>query len=208
MTACLNTPTKLNGATYQYQTHLTANGTAQSSVVSLDGAVITVRSTVGGSKTRSLAGFAGAVPTANTITSATLKVAHDESSGVAGQVVLPPGGAAACTAIPVPAHASTTTDTIDVTSCLNTPAKVNGVALQYAVNPPGGANANANLDGATLTVVHQPAPGRAPVLGAATNRYAANDPDPAKRNESKPACDEKVSMRFMITTPPMMMPTT
>ena len=184
-TACLNTPAKVNGATYQYLVNLTPNGSSQAGTAAVDGVEIAVTTTNGTTKTLSLSSFGAALPAAATnISSVTIDVADTESAGTNPRLVVTAGGGGSQT-YPLAVRETLGTDTIDVTGLLNTAAKVNGAGVQFLADPPLGASGTATLDGVHLNASYRPPPGRAPVLGSnATSSTVANPV------ESPPACDE------------------
>ena len=131
-------------------------------------------------RTLTLSGFAtsptSTIPSDATINSVSLKVAHRESknriTGITARVT--PGGASACNAQTVPGNVSSTTldtDTLDVTSCLNTPAKITGgPSVAYAVTYACSASTSscnqsttAYLDGVQLDVTYTPAAPASPL---------------------------------------------
>ena len=109
---------------------------------------------------------ASTIPTGSTINTVTLKVADRESSsritGITATVT--PSGASACTAQTVSPNVSAsalTTATFDMSSCLNTAAKINGGAsvlysVTYACSSSCSSTTTAFLDGATLDVTYTP----------------------------------------------------
>jgi hypothetical protein len=105
----------------------------------------------------------GQIPANGTITAATLRVAHSESSTsrITGRTVtVTPGGASACTALSVNGSTSLATQTFDAlaSGCLNTPAKINGFSAQYsttyACSSGCSGNTTSNLDGIELDVTY------------------------------------------------------
>jgi hypothetical protein len=153
---CLNTPARINGATFAYQVHLTSTGAPQSASVAEDGIRMFVVSTDTATHTLALSNLSNPASTTagNTVSSAVLSFAHQEvGSNMNPTLVITPGGAAACAAIPLTARATLTTDTLDVTSCLNTPAKLNGASIAYQVHFTDNGTAlsgTASVDGAQI----------------------------------------------------------
>ncbi len=133
---CLNTAAKVNGATVQYLVNLTANGSAQSGVATLDGARLDVTATDTTTRTLTLSNPAPTVPAGSTFDTVSMTIAHQETvSGANPRLVITPGGGSACTAVALTTRTSLTTDTVAIPSgCLNTAAKVNGATFQYQVN--------------------------------------------------------------------------
>jgi hypothetical protein len=112
---------------------------------------------------------ANQIPAGSTINTVTLQVRHSESStsstsGVtAGYSVTPAGAATACTGLPaLTTNTSMHTDSVNVTSCLNTPDKLNGlptnngVGVTFSVNRLGSTSRTASLDGMQLLVTYTP----------------------------------------------------
>jgi hypothetical protein len=102
---------------------------------------------------------AAAVPNNATITAATLRVAHSEGAKITSRTAtITPGGASACGANTVTASTSLTTQSFDVLSCLNTPAKVNGMKLDYTAKyvctSSCGTATLAALDGAQIDITY------------------------------------------------------
>jgi Tfp pilus assembly protein PilX len=128
---------------------------------------------------------ANQVPVGSTITNVTLRIAHWESStsgvNTPTYTITPGGTATACTGLPaMTRRSSRTTDSFNVTSCLNTPDKLNlGASIAYAVSRNGTTNRTAMLDGMTLDVTYTaPAAGGglAPGSGCVTQAPYYNPP--------------------------------
>ena len=158
LTSCLNTPAKINGATYAYQVHMTDTGAAQSATASVDGMNVATVSTDGATHTITLSAPAPTVPAGNVPDTLTLTFAHQETgAGSSPTLVITPGSAAACTPIALTSHAALTTDTITIPAgCLNTVAKINGATYQYQVHVTDtgvSQSATVNVDGLKLVVV-------------------------------------------------------
>jgi hypothetical protein len=108
------------------------------------------------------------IPVDATISSVRLRVAHGEDTPGLVQsptVTITPPNAAACAAVPVTPRAAVGEDaapSYDVTSCLNTPSKINGgISLSYAVSHCTGAaggctaaSTTARLDGVWFDVTY------------------------------------------------------
>ncbi|MFN8035064.1 MAG: hypothetical protein U0V73_03955 [Acidimicrobiia bacterium] len=159
---CLNTPAKINGATVQYVVNLSATGSAQSAIATLDGVKIDVNATDSAVRTLTLSNPLPAVPTAagTTLDTAVLSIAHRETGTNVNPrlVITPGGGGGACAAIPLTPRATLTTDTVDVkgSGCLNAVTKLNGATFVYQVNltDNGGAqSATVSVDGLRVDVV-------------------------------------------------------
>ncbi len=158
MTACLNTPTKLNGATIVYTVHLTDNGASQTATVERrwcanrgdDGA--RWRTHDHPRQLRPDASRHAAAGTARPSASRTPRAA-----GTNPTLIVTPGGGTPCT-IPLTVRATLTTDTIPLTAACpvkNTTA-ANGITVQYQAT--GGTNATAALDGVTLNASYYTRP--------------------------------------------------
>jgi hypothetical protein len=148
---CLTTPARINGATYQYQVHMTDSGVPQSANVAVDGLALAVSSTDAATHTVTLSNLSNPVASGSTVSNATLSFAHQETgSGVNPTLLITPGGASACAPIPLTPRASVTTESIDVTACLNTAAKLNGAQIQYQAQLAPGGGGTASVDGARI----------------------------------------------------------
>jgi hypothetical protein len=153
---CLTTPTRVNGASFAYQVHLTTTGIPQSAAVAEDGIRMFVVSTDTATHTLTLSNLSNpvAATAGNTVSSAVLSFAHQEvGSNLNPTLVITPGGTAACAPISVTPASALTTSQYDVTSCLNTPAKLNGASIAYQVHfiANGAAqSATASVDGAQI----------------------------------------------------------
>ncbi len=154
---CLNTATKINGATFAYQVHLTDNGASQSATIAVDGLSVATLWTDGGLHTITLSAMSPAVPAGFTIDNVKVSIAHQEAgNGLSPTLVITPGGASACAPIALTPRAAMTTDVVDVSSCLNTATKINGAAYAYQVNlTDNGAaqSATATLDGVSIATI-------------------------------------------------------
>ena len=151
---CLTTPARINGATYQYQVHLTDNGAAESANAAVDGLSLAVSTTDAATHTVTLSNLSNPVVAGSSLSSATLSFAHQEiGSGLNPTLVVTPGGAGACAPIPLTASATLTTDSIDLTSCLNTTTKLNGAQIQYQVQLAPSGGGTASVDGARIDAV-------------------------------------------------------
>ena len=71
---CLDTIAKINGASYQYQAHLTDNGAAQSGTASVDAVNLAVVSTDSAHHLLTLSGPAPAVPATNVVDNVTVSL--------------------------------------------------------------------------------------------------------------------------------------
>ena len=130
-----------------------------------------------GTRSLTLSGFSGSlgqIPADATNISVSLTVAHNEGNSStlrslvnAPAISITPGGSSTtCTALAVTTSTANNTTPVsqtfaDVkTGCLDTPAKINGATLRYAVTHSATAGtASPALDGITLTVTYTPAGG-------------------------------------------------
>jgi hypothetical protein len=91
-------------------------------------------------------------------------------------VITPGGGGSPCT-FPLPTQATLTTDTIDVTSCLNTTAKLNGAQIQYQVHLTGNGStqsATASADGLQIAATATDTAARSITLTGFATSLGAN----------------------------------
>ncbi len=155
--AAANIPATINGLTATYVTHLSAAGTA---TVNLDGVNLALTATDTTVRTLTLSNISPTVSTSatNVIDKATLSFAHQEQTGATPTVtlVVTPGGGGTCS-FPLSIRNSLTTETIDVTSCLNTPAKLNGATYAYQVHLVDSGNISqsvtVSVDGMSVAVI-------------------------------------------------------
>ena len=102
---------------------------------------------------------ANQIPAGSTINSVVLSVTHNESNTsqtAAPTVNVTPSGAGACGASALPEHTGLTSDTVDVTACLNTPDKLNGGASVLFTASRSSGSPTESLDGMTLSVTYTP----------------------------------------------------
>jgi hypothetical protein len=96
---------------------------------------------------------ANQIPSGSTINNVTLSVTHSESN--TSQTAAPTVNVS-CGAVNLPEHTASTADPVDVTSCLNTPAKLNaGVSALFSAS----RNSNSptvTLSGMSLSVTYTP----------------------------------------------------
>ncbi|GAA1940416.1 hypothetical protein GCM10009738_12150 [Kitasatospora viridis] len=104
------------------------------------------------------------LPAGSTIDSAVLRVAHQETGGVAAPriTVTPAGGGGRCANLPLTARTDLGDDRVDLKACgITDPAQLSGLTATYAAGPtPGGTGGAASLDGMWLEVVYDPPPPR------------------------------------------------
>ncbi|MBV9922894.1 MAG: hypothetical protein JOY78_18850 [Pseudonocardia sp.] len=168
------TPTQVGPVTWTPQT-ITNGSTGFTNVTNgrvIDGSSASATLSSSTARTATLTQFspstwpipaANQIPAGSTINSVTLKVAHSESSS--SQVATPtytvtPAASANCTGLAALTRhtGGIATDSIDVTACLNTLAKINGgVTVGYSVARSGSSGSpTANLDGMSLAVTYTP----------------------------------------------------
>jgi hypothetical protein len=164
--------TTVGPTTWKPATTSSANFATPNNALVIDGT--TTNATVASGQTAkiTLSGYvtnpSSTIPVDATISSVRLRVAHGEDTPALVQsptVTITPPNAAACAAVPVTPRATVGEDaapSYDVTSCLNTPSKINGgVSLSYSVthctgvaNGCSGASTTARLDGIWLDVTY------------------------------------------------------
>ena len=175
--AAANIAATINGLTATYVTHLSATGTA---TVNLDGINLALTATDTTARTLTLSNISPVVSASatNVIDKATLSFAHQEQVGGVGpspvvSLVVTPGGGGSCS-FPLTVRNSLTTETIDVTACLNTPAKLNGATYAYQVHLVDGGNVSqsvtASVDGLSVAVI---------ATDTANQTVALSNPGPA-----------------------------
>ena len=212
VTACLNTPAKLNGATYAYQVHLVDGGNiSQSVTASVDGLTTTVGSTDTGNQTLGLSNPGPALTAGTVVDGSTLFFAHQEVTGTVNpRLVLTGGSIVGSCNIALPARAAPTTDQFNLYTQLTTTCGVatgnlvttlNALTVTYTFNMSATAgdnqtqSASVAVDGlrvdttTTNTATHTltmttPTPA---VSGTATNRHRrAADRAPGNRKRIQP----------------------
>ena len=88
---CLTTAARINGATFQYQVHLTDNAAAQAAAVGEDGITVTTVTTDGSTHTLTLSAPTPAVPAGNTLDTVTVQIARQETgSGTSPTLTITP----------------------------------------------------------------------------------------------------------------------
>ena len=164
--------TTVGPTTWAPGTASSTNFTTPNNALTIDGT--TTNATVANGQTAriTLSGYAtnpaSTIPVDATISSVRLRVAHGEDAPALVQspsVTITPPNAAACAAVPIAPRAAVGEDaapSYDVTSCLNSPSKINGgISLSYAVTHCTGvangcttASTTSRLDGVWLDVTY------------------------------------------------------
>ncbi|MGW2479864.1 hypothetical protein ACWCWQ_08585 [Streptomyces sp. NPDC001571] len=157
-------------------------------------------STAARSASITLAGFGQPpLPPGSTIDSAVLRVAHRESGDAAAPEieVIPAGGGAGCTRLPLTARAVLGDDRVDLKACgITDPARLTGLTATYTAGLKGGGDAGSDsLDGIWLEVAYDP-----PAPRPATSAESTTFTDPASA-EAIDGADTARATLDPVTTP-------
>ena len=140
---CLDTAAEVNNAKVRFSA--SASGLFTSRDFWLDGMELSVNWSTAASRQLTVSGFSASVPTGASGLTAKLTTTQTASSGTNPQVVLNPNGVpggAPCTFSPG--------TNVDVSACLNTPAKFTNLTATYTVTMAAGRTAS--IDGMKLDV--------------------------------------------------------